>query len=255
MSLLDYPPMNEENWLQIGSEKKAGVLILCRLPDALVQAAICWFKYRSSKNAGPIPANEYIASRLGQLLDLPVAKVQFKKFGDRDGSMSFIVAPEPNPWVQFPYKKSLAAYLENYSVLADVVVFDIFINNFDRDADNLLYSRVSTRTHKYNLHLIDHGHALHGSSIQPSESDFDFKNLIVIDELKDLFRNGLDFFREALVKVTSITEEQIDAILSEVPDYYLSTTNKQHLRKKLLLRKKRIYEEFSIQCKQGSMAQ
>src|SRR5688572_16685390 len=94
----DYPPVNTDPWTQYGEMRKSGVLNLIRDSRDVGQITTCWFKYRTHEESGPIPANEFIACKLGEQLGLPVAKIQFKEFAEKQGSISLLVAPEPLKW-------------------------------------------------------------------------------------------------------------------------------------------------------------
>jgi hypothetical protein len=241
-------PINNDDWIQIGSEKKSGVLNLAKIPSHVGDVGTAWFKYRLNNSVGPIPANEYIASCLGNLLNLPVAKIQFKEFEGRDGVLSFIVAPEPYTWSQFPYKEDIAAYIQDFDMLAYMLVFDVFINNVDRNPDNLLYSRATMNRRKYHFHLIDHGHSLWGPGTEPSTNDFRFEQHIMLEELRKLFNHGLEFFEPALNNVKNISTEQIQQIIEAVPEKYLTDQQKQHTKELLLSRQEKIYNEFETYC-------
>lgn len=246
---MDYPATNTDEWTQVGPEKKQGVLNLVRDTGDVATVTVSWFKYRLSDDNGPIPANEFIASKLGILLDLPVAKIQFKEFDGKMGSLSFSVAAEPYKWAQFPFKANIPAYIEEYELLAHILVFDVFINNLDRNPDNLIYE--STRRRKYRLHLIDHGHSLLGPSSSPTPKEiFSFDQHVMIQELKELFDHGIDFFKDALTKVQNISEAQIDEILTFVPSNYLDGIQRVAIKDMLLYRRDNIYNEVELYCSQ-----
>lgn len=246
----DYPPTNTDDWIQIGQEKKSGVLNVVKNSSDVADISVAWFKYRTTEEAGPIPANEFISSKLGRLLNLPVAKIQFKEFAGHHGTLSFSVATEPYKWAQFPYKSNLAAHIFNYDLLADILVFDVFINNLDRNPDNLIYSKVSTTRNKYDLHLIDHGHCLLGPSQQPTPNDnFNFDQHIQIPEFKELLTNGMDFFHDAINRISNtVTEAEIDRIMSEIPEQYLNEEQKNHTKAMILYRKEKLYNEYETKC-------
>lgn len=250
MDTNDYQPINTDDWVQIGEEKKSGVLNVVKNTSDVGDISVAWFKFRVNDDVGPIPANEFICSKLGKILNLPVAKIQFKEFAGRHGTLSFSVATEPYKWAQFPYKSSLAAHVFNYDLLAEILVFDVFINNLDRNPDNLIYSKASTTRNKYELHLIDHGHCLLGPSQQPTANDnFNFDQHIQIPEFKELLNNGMDFFHDAINKVVNtITEAEIDRIMAEVPTQYLTDEQKTQAKAMLLYRKEKLYNEYETKC-------
>ncbi len=252
----DYPPTNTDSWTQYGPERKSGVLNLIRDSNDVGQIMACWFKYPLSEESGPIPANEFIACRLGELLRLPVAKIQFKEFTDKQGSISLSVAPEPLKWATFPYKTKLPVYLDDYDSLAKIVVFDVWINNTDRNADNLLYSQVEDKRKKYRLHLIDHGHALYGPSKAPSPmDDFNFPAHVMLPELMALFEHGIDFFDEAIQAIQHVTDAQIAKIIDMVPGQYLSLEQREHIKNMLSYRRENLYNRIEEKCRSTGAAQ
>lgn len=250
MSRDDYPSINTDAWTQYGPERKSGVLNLVRDSNDVGQIMACWFKYPQSNDSGPIPANEFIACKLGELLDLPVAKIQFKDLAGKKGSISLSVAPEPLKWANFPYKSKLQVYLDNYDVLSQIIAFDVWTNNQDRNADNLLYSQAEQRKKKYKLHLIDHGHAIYGPSSQPTPKEaFSFNTHVLLPELSGLFSHGIDFFRGAIEEIQHIKDEQIHAIIDLVPEGYMTQEQKDYVKNMLSYRRDKLYNEIEEECK------
>jgi len=251
MSRDDYPSTNTDSWTQFGQERKTGVLNLIRDSDDVGQITTCWFKYPPSPDSGPIPANEFIACKLGELLGLPVAKTQFKDFLDKKGTISLSVAPEPLKWANFPYKTKLPVYLDDYSSMSRIVAFDVWINNRDRNADNLLYSQVEQEKKKYRLHLIDHGNAIFGpTKQQPYPIDeFVLSQHVMLPELIGLFAHGIDFFEEAIELIKHVSDEDIAKIIGLVPSDYLDDLQREYVKNMLSNRRDKLYNEIENECK------
>jgi len=240
------PVLNNDDWLQVAGEKKAGVQMLTRVPSDINGMAAAYFKYAPPGQDGPVAANEFVASRLGRLLNLPTAKVQFKEFDGKSGILSFHVATEAVPWNQVPQliKTDLPLYLNDYDLLAHVTVFDVLINNIDRHGDNLMASRLAGRKVKYLFHLIDHGHTLLGPTANPTPNVFSFPQHIMLPELQALKRHGIEFFEDALRAAQNIEEAAVVAIVDAVPDTYITSQQRQQMKELILQRQQTLYNEF-----------
>lgn len=245
---INYPVINTDNWLQPTGEKKAGVQMLTRVPDDINGMAVAYFKYPPEGQNGPVSANEYICSKIGRKIGLPTAKVQFREFDGKHGVLSFLVDVEPTPWNQVPtkIKNAMPLYFYDFKLLAKMLVFDVFINNIDRHGDNFMISRVSPQEEKYKFHLIDHGHALLGPSAEHTQNTFNFNQHIMLQELNELKTKGIKFFNKALKDVTDLSEMDINQIIDQVPDTYLTNEDKIAAKSMLLERQQKIYNEFSM---------
>jgi hypothetical protein len=125
-----------------------------------------FFKFPTRKNKariGPLLANELISYRLAKALKLKVAKVQLTKIKGKRGVVSTVrPAPYHYTWSQLAKKLSYPViyYIDNPNQLLKTFVFDIWICNLDRHADNLITYPLGN---KYSFYLIDHGLALLGA--------------------------------------------------------------------------------------------
>jgi hypothetical protein len=238
--------VNTDEWLQTTDEKKTGVQMLTRVPNNINGMAAAYFKYPPPGQDGPVSANEFVACRIGRSLHLPTAKVQFKEFDGKHGVLSYLVAVEPTPWNQVPMKikTALPLYLHDFKLLPNVLVFDTFINNIDRHGDNFMISRLTPLEEKYHFHLIDHGHSLLGPTLNQPPASFNFPQHIMLSELQDLRKNGIEYFHDALKLVTDLSEDSLRTIIFMVPDTYITKEQRDQMLQLLLQRQQTIYNEF-----------
>ncbi len=237
--------VNQENWMQI-DEKKQGVKILCRIPQGYADAQLGYFKYPLSENMGPIAANEFIAAKLAEKLELPVNKTYLKEFEGKKGFLTFATPGQPNMWRQFPYKESMEHTLNDYESIARVVVFDIWILNTDRNPDNLMYTRIG-KSKKFDYYLIDHAHSLYGPNAQPNDyNSYNFSSMVQIPEFRELFKKGIEFFQKHIEVLKQIDNIFIIDLLNTVPGDYLIAGQKNAIKDLLIYRKDHLEEKFKV---------
>lgn len=243
---MDDQIINTSNWMFL-KENKTGVKILSSIPVGYTDATHAYFKYPIANPTGPICANEFIAARLGQKLELPINKTQFKNFDGIDGVLIEKSPGEVNMWRNFPFKDDLARTLDSFDLLIKTVVFDIFIENLDRNPDNIIYSRI--RNKKYDFYLIDHSISLYGSSPQPLDYNaFPFSSMVQIEELRKLFNKGFDIFKGDIQKITELDDVYITELVNSVPENYLSSAQKNSIKDLLINRKSMIYNKIETFC-------
>lgn len=198
---------------------------------------------RSDPNqAGPINANEYIVSRLGIEMALPMAKIDFINHEGLLGTISFLVATDSQSWSNFPFPNDFEQYLNNLQQVADMIVFDTWIQNTDRNQENLMNVR-NIFTKKYDLYFIDNTESLYGSAKPTSKNinDFNADSALKIDSFRKLLKNDFAFFEPSVARIEAIQDVTIDNIIEEVPPEFIvlliaCMTNSLHtLRKKKLM--------------------
>lgn len=127
-----------------------------------------WFKnYHQVETA-----NEYIVSKIGQRLDVPVPKVQFFDANLQDGeelngSISFAV-PNAFQFHELPdeAKNKPDEHIVNLDELRCAFVMDVWINNTDRNYNNILCTEEGEG---FKTHFIDHGRTVNCPHGQVSE--------------------------------------------------------------------------------------
>lgn len=235
------------NWREL-AENKPGVKILAKIPTGFLDTTIAYFKYPLNNAIGPIAANEFIASRLAEKLELPVMKTFLKEFEGKKGVITHMAHGEPNMWRHFPYKADVERTLNDYEKLGKVIVFDVFILNTDRNPDNFLYSRIGKR--KYDYYLIDHALSLYGGNQQPNDYNaFKFSQMIQMTELRQIFNKKFDFFKSYIKEISEIDDVFITDLVNKVPVDYLSEGQKNSIKDLLIHRRNMLYNEFEVFCK------
>ena len=186
-------------------------------------------------------ANEIIAFRLAKILGLPITDVQILSRNnikgediDNDGTISFKIPDPHDVWFNLPptIKNRPSDHIYNYNDFALLCVFDIFICNPDRHDRNLL--ALDLLTGKFLFYIIDHGHSLLGVngdawplSINTNIERFmgNFANIY-----KEIATHNFKLFEEAIEKIKAITDEQIDEIVSSIPEIYLAQEKANEIR-------------------------
>lgn len=236
--------INQENWMQI-DEKKQGVKILCKIPQGYADAQLAYFKYPLNNSMGPIAANEFIAAKLAEKLDLPVNKTFFKEFEGKKGFLTLATPGQPNMWRQFPYKEDVEHTVNDYESLGRVIIFDIWILNTDRNPDNIMYTKIG-RNKKFDYYLIDHAHSLYGPNPQPNDyNSYNFSSMIQIPELRDLLKKGIDFFQQHINDLKQVDNIFIIDLLNSIPGDYLVAGQKNAIKDLLIHRRDQIEEKLN----------
>ena len=145
-----------------------------------------------------VAANEYIAAQLAAHLSLPLLDFRIIEFGQEllFGS-SYI---EPNRHFYPGITKDLFDRVANKNRVYDIVVFDYWIFNPDRNSGNLLVRTTGTRGASDELMFLnDHSHAIITSGKTP---------IHLKDYRDDAPQVTLDFVRDA-VRARSLLETQL----------------------------------------------
>ena len=243
---MDPDIVNLDNWTEL-AERKQGVKTLAKIPEGNNDAQIAYFKYPLNPNGGPIAANEYIAAKIGERINLPVPRVQFKEFSGQKGAIIYKVPGDTNVWRLYPYKSDIPRTLNGYELLTKAIIFDVFVFNTDRNPDNLMYSRIGKKN--FDFYLIDHAHTLYGPNAQPANhSDYSFSTLIQIPELRELFSQGFAAFQSHVREVQEIEDTFFIDLVNSVPVDYLNDGQKSSIKDLLFHRKKEMYNKIEEFC-------
>lgn len=168
--------LNTEIWNEFKTTDSGVKILVTGEADGLKSA---FFKNHSRRANSPIIFNEYLAYKLASLLKYSVPKVQFLRFGQELGIISFNI-PESAPFQGFP-KDNLLNILEDKNVFAKIAAFDMWIKSTDRHDRNTIVQHVGID--KYRIFMIDHEHSLYGAE-QNQPNILDFTNIIKIDNFK-----------------------------------------------------------------------
>lgn len=197
--------------------------------------------YKSQTRHLPAPTifNEYLAYKLACIIQYPVPKIQFLKFGGELGIISFNI-PESGVFQGFP-KDNLLDLLEDNKIFAKIAAFDFWIKSTDRHDRNLIVQHVSLN--KYKVYMIDHEHSLYGvDSAQPNI--LDFSNIIKITDFKGYIPNQEMLIEEAK-KISNVTDEDITNLVESVRSTSdgVLTEECANIIKDLLIQRKPLLQE------------
>lgn len=183
--------------------------------------------------------NEYIAYQLACIINYPVPKVQFLKFGEVLGIISFNI-PESVVFQGFP-KDNLLNLLVDNKVFAKIAAFDFWIKSTDRHDRNLIVQRVGMN--QYKVFMIDHEHSLYGAdATQPNI--LDFSNIIKIVDFKSYIPNQ-DMLIEEAKTISNVTDEEITNLIASVRNTSdgVLTEECANIIKDLLVKRKPLLQE------------
>lgn len=240
-------PLNSDTWItaEVG---KPGKILTRTSPHP---PTIAYFRPNrgDSNQTGPTNANEYIVSRLGTELGLPMAKIDFISHENQLGTISFLVATNSQTWSNFPFPNDFEVHLNNLQQVADMIVFDTWIQNDDRNHENLMnVSNVFTK--KYDLYFIDNTESLYGSP-KPTTRDranFNVDGVLKIDGFKKLLKNGFSFFEPTISRIEALQDVTIDNIVEEVPVEFIVDDERIFIKDFIKSRKLGIRKYFSDYC-------
>jgi len=239
-------PLNSESWSTVSLGKPGKILTRINPPMIAYFRAI-----RNDPNqTGPTSANEYIASRLGSEIGLPMAKIEFINHEDSLGTISFLVATNAQTWSNFPFANDFELNLNDVKQVADMIVFDTWIQNDDRNQENLMNVK-NIYTKKYDLYFIDNTESLYGSPKPTTRNsgNFSAEGVIKIDKFKELLNRDFAFFEPSILKVESIQDDMISSIIEEVPAEFILDDERKFINEFIKSRKAGIRKYFEDVCK------
>lgn len=196
-------------------------------------------------------ANEIIAFHLAKIVGLQITDVQIlsrdniKDAGiDSDGTISFKIPDPHDVWFNLPptVKDNPSEHIYNYNDFALLCIFDIFICNPDRHDRNLL--ALDLLTGKFLFYIIDHGHSLLGVNGDAWPSSIATEIERFMGSFSNIYRRiattNSGLFNEAVKKIQTITDGQIDEIINSVPEAYLPKAKANEISSGLKTRRNNI---------------
>lgn len=211
---------------------------------------VAFFKFttptKQKKYIGPLAANEWIANRLGTLLQIPVAKTEFAVI---DGHLGVVSYQHPSPYIKSwnKFNKEMSTEIEqmivNWKRLFKTFVFDAWICNIDRNGENIL---VYPEEEKFNFYLIDHELCLLGA-IRFENKSWDSKYWLNIRRYTRGYEPALlKFIKEYqelkpfVDEIWSICPTTISAVIDSCPEEILSSEEKETMMEFLLYRQRKL---------------
>jgi hypothetical protein len=77
----------------------------------------------------------------------------------------------------------------------------------------------------------------------------------MLPELMALFDHGIDFFSEAITSIQHVTDNQISEIITMVPEEYLNSGQREHIKSMLSYRRDNLYNKVEEACRQRGGAE
>jgi hypothetical protein len=193
-----------------------------------------------------VAVNELLAAIIAKQLGLPVLDYGLVEMGGQTAFASH--------WMQtgsFDPGIIEATFLqcENRDRVYDLVVFDTFICNQDRHAQNLMVRRrrAASQPDRLALVLNDHSRALMPPGVSPSTIS------VWLGTSPDLFVQ-LDFIRAAVTQVEALraaidaverlSDEEVRSFVRIIPDDVLALAERSHLERFLLNRRAELRQVF-----------
>lgn len=226
-------------------------------------------KFQNNPQATRALVNEYIAARLAEELSLPVPPVRVVSVSHKFIKRNLLLRQQGfEPGVQFAslyIKKSSTLKhfptppekhkIVNRRRLAGMVVFDLWLNNLDRQRKNLL---LKSSPLGYKVMLIDHGNCFPGAFKWSTKTLKRNKNPRLTQPVHSWAAAMLSrrHFTKYVQKIQDLPAEKIEEIIDSVPDEWnVSKEEKKQLYKFLKKRKKKLDDlvEAFLEMHKGSM--
>lgn len=216
-----------------------------------------YFKFTEPQRwyySGTMVANEMIAARLAQLLEIPVVELEQAEIADPDGNArQGIVSREHTARELISWQEAGAKvrsdprkYVKHLDSLQALVVFDAWIMNVDRATGKNLILYRNEPHEKYDWYLIDHGLALFGSPSKWAKNPYGsaywgllWQYYHVPKGLLQL-QSSPDKLEPMIRKIESIRKSDIVRIVRQVPERFLPVEQRDFTVKLLTDRQKQL---------------
>lgn len=195
-------------------------------------------------------ANEQISKNLADLLGLPVQPAQIVNLRGEELFGSLLEAGLRD----MKTVRLKRDQLNNWPDVPAILVFDIFVCNIDRHQGNSLALISATKGAKYQLRIMDHSHALMGSSSGKRallQEKFPLAKYLNFYGLNALIEAQMEF-EPALEKLEKLTKEEISWAAGNLPEDWLPDyrQNWAIISRTLLKRKNLVRELLSKQLQE-----
>ncbi len=203
---------------------------------------------------GTMIANEIIAAALAKKLGLPVAKLSIVTINGPNGRKKTGIISHPKKakevitWSQASHqtKRHPTRYVANIQKLSQMLVFDAWIMNVDREMGKNLILYRNHKTEKYSWYLIDHGNTLYGSPYKWKRGKWNSKLWYHLWKYYNIpqgllqIQNSSTTLMPMIKKIESMTLANINHAILQAPYSSLSTHEREKTRKILLSRKDKL---------------
>jgi hypothetical protein len=212
-----------------------------------------YFKFLRSHNipyAGPMVANEMIATHLGQLVKVPMHELEYATVNGVDGIVSVVKnVPTLTRWDQLPSDvvANIPKYFKSPKHLINMFVFDVWTCNTDRGTNKNIIVYKENHHSKYQIYLIDHNHCLHDADLKWKKRQYNdpywdqihryYKPPIGVGPL--ILQNK-DYVGHCILRIQSIPAQTLKKIIWDIPKQYATNEERELIYNLLLYRQKRL---------------
>ncbi|MCF6093325.1 hypothetical protein L1765_04855 [Microaerobacter geothermalis] len=212
-----------------------------------------YFKFLKRHNipyAGPMVANEMIAVKLGELVKLPMHKLEYATVNGMEGVVSIVKnVPFLTRWDQLPNHvyENIPKYFKSPKHLINMFVFDVWTCNTDRGTNkNMIVYKDETHP-KYQIYLIDHNHCLHDANLKWEKHKYNEPYWDQIHRyyrppsgVGPLVRQNLGYVRRCIQRIESISSLSIRKIIHDVPKQFVTESERLLIYNLLIHRQKKL---------------
>lgn len=215
-----------------------------------------YFKFIKEHNipyAGPMVANEMIATQLGVRVEIPMHQLEYATIKDIDGVVSVVKHLE-NPklmwrWDQLPEKvvMNIDKFFKKPKHLINMFVFDVWTCNTDRGTNKNIIAYKDGDEEKYRIYLIDHNHALHDADHKWEKRPYTDSYWDQIHRyyrcptgVEQLVLANPEYVNRCIRRIQDVSKKEIKEIVWDIPDAYVKKTERKLIYKLLLHRQERL---------------
>jgi len=188
-----------------------------------------------------VAANEYVAARLGQAIGLPILDFTVVELA---GDLYFASTLMPSGTFHNSTTDDLFDKCENRDRVYDLVVFDTWVRNTDRHAQNLLVRETRSRGAaqvRFNLLCNDHSHCLvcpnEQATVLASQLDGSPTANVSIGYVLSAVTETARL-AAAIDRVNEVPGPVIDGIFAEMPATFVPTPQDGDLMREYLLQRR-----------------
>lgn len=215
-----------------------------------------FFKFIKEHNipyAGPMVANEMIAKRLGERVEIPMHQLEYATVEDTDGIVSIVKKIDKSEhmwrWDELPEKTvmNIDKLFKRPKHLINMFVFDVWTCNTDRGTNKNIIVYKDGDEPRYQIYLIDHNHALHDANHKWEKRPYDdaywdqihryYRCPTGVDKLVLLNR---EYVNKCIRRIQSVSEDEIKDIVWDIPKQYIEKKERKLIYKLLLHRQEKL---------------
>ncbi len=246
---------SEWTFVEAYSEKKQGyVWKVKREHDERTEYG--YFKFIKKHNipfAGPMVANEMIATRLGERIELPMHQLEYATIDDNEGIVSIVKqithSEKLYRWDQLPKEicTNIIDHFKKPKHLINLFVFDVWTCNTDRGTNKNLIAYLDGDETKYQIYVFDHNHALHDADHKWEKRPYTDPYWDQIHRyyrcplgIQELVLDNREYVNRCIRRVEDVSKQEIQEIVWDIPKKYITRNERNLIFNLLLYRQERL---------------